>query len=63
MPVPSQSTGALQADRQAERLIDRQRGRLCGEPVVKVPRRRGGVSPIEFARLSSARDGVLTSSY
>lgn len=59
MPVPSESTGVVQTDRQT----DKRRDRLCGEPVVKVPRQRGGVSPIEFARLSSVRDGVLTSSY
>lgn len=29
----------------------------------QVPHEQGGVSPIEFARLSSVRDGVLTSSY
>lgn len=28
----------------------------------QVPHEQGGVSPIEFARLSSVRDGILTSS-
>lgn len=32
--------------------------KACGQ----VPHEQGGVSPIEFARLSSARDGILTSS-
>lgn len=33
--------------------------RACGQD----PHKQGGVSPIEFARLSSVRDGVLTSSF
>lgn len=48
--TPSESTG--HADRHAVVW------KACGQ----VPHEQGGVSPIEFARLSSVRDGILTSS-